>query len=67
MLERATVRMGAAQKAHESLNDLLAEQSRTERDARDARRDADREVGEAARFMSRAEADRDMAQGRIET
>ena len=42
LLERATVRMGAAQKAHESLNDLLAEQSRTERDARDARRDADR-------------------------
>ena len=67
LLERATVRMGAAQKAHESLNDLLAEQSRTEREARDARRDADREVGEAARFMSRAEADRDMAQGRIET
>jgi chromosome segregation protein len=67
LLERATVRMGAAQKAHESLSDLLAEQSRTEREARDARRDADREVGEAARFMSRAEADRDMAQGRIET
>ena len=67
LLERATVRMGAAQKAHESLNDLLTEQSRTEREARDARRDADREVGEAARFMSRAEADRDMAQGRIET
>ena len=67
LLERATVRMGAAQKAHESLNDLLVEQSRTEREARDARRDADREVGEAARFMSRAEADRDMAQGRIET
>ena len=67
LLERATVRMGAAQKAHESLNDLLAEQSRTEREARDARKDADREVGEAARFMSRAEADRDMAQGRIET
>ena len=67
LLERATVRMGAAQKAHESLNDLLAEQSSTEREARDARRDADREVGEAARFMSRAEADRDMAQGRIET
>ncbi len=67
LLERATVRMGAAQKAHESLNDLLAEQSRTEREARDARRDADREVGEAARFMSRAEADRDMARGRIET
>ena len=67
LLERATVRMEAAQKAHESLNDLLAEQSRTEREARDARRDADREVGEAARFMSRAEADRDMARGRIET
>jgi chromosome segregation protein len=67
LLERATVRMGAAQKAHESLNDLLAEQSRTEREARDARKDADREVGEVARFMSRAEADRDMAQGRIET
>ena len=67
LLERATVRMGAAQKAHESLSDLLAEQSRTEREARDARRDVDREVGEAARFMSRAEADRDMAQGRIET
>ena len=67
LLERATVRMGAAQKAHESLSDLLAEQSHREREARDARRDADREVGETARFMSRAEADRDMAQGRIET
>jgi chromosome segregation protein len=67
LLERATVRMEAAQKAHESLSDLLAEQSRSEREARDARRDADREVGEAARYMSRAEADRDMAQGRIET
>ena len=67
LLERSTVRMGATQKAHESLNDLLAEQSRTEREGRDARRDADREVGEATRFMSRAEADRDMAQGRIET
>jgi chromosome segregation protein len=67
LLERTTVRMGAAQKAHESLNDLLAEQSRTEREARDARREADREVGEAARFMSRAEADSDMVQGRIET
>jgi len=67
LLERATVRMEAAQKAHESLNDLLAEQSSKEREARDARRDADREVGEAARFMSRAEADRDMARGRIET
>ena len=67
LLERATVRMGAAQKAHESLNDLLAEQALTEREARDARREADREVGEAARLMSRAEADSDMVQGRIET
>ena len=67
LLERATVRMGAAQQAHESLNALLKEQSQAEREARDARREADRDVAEAARAMSRAEADRDMAEGRIET
>ena len=66
LLERATVRMDAARAAHEALTQKLAEQTRADREARDARRDADRLVGEAARALSRAEAERNLSQGRLE-
>jgi len=66
LLERATVRMDAARAAHEALTQKLAEQTRADRVARDARRDADRLVGEAARALSRAESERNLSQGRLE-
>ncbi|MDA7827432.1 chromosome segregation protein SMC, partial [Rhodobacteraceae bacterium] len=66
LLERATVRMEAARAAHEALTQKLAEQTRADREARDARRDADRLVGEAARALSRAESERNLSQGRLE-
>ena len=66
LLERATVRMDAAHAAHEALTQKLSEQTRADREARDARRDADRLVGEAARALSRAESERNLSQGRLE-
>jgi len=66
LLERATVRMDATRAAHEALTQKLAEQTRADREARDARRDADRLVGEAARALSRAESERNLSQGRLE-
>ena len=66
LLERATVRMDAARAAHEALTQKLSEQTRADREARDARRDADRLVGEAARALSRAESERNLSQGRLE-
>ena len=67
LLERATVRMDAARAAHEALTAQLSDLTRADRDAREARRDADRMVGETARAVSRAEAERNLSQGRVET
>ncbi len=66
LLERATVRMEAARAAHDTLTQTLADQTRADREARDARRDADRMVADAARALSRAEAERNLSQGRLE-
>ncbi len=66
LLERATVRMEAARAAHDTLTQTLADQTRADREARDARRDADRTVADAARALSRAEAERNLSQGRLE-
>ncbi len=66
LLERATVRMEAARAAHDTLTQALADQTRADREARDARRDADRMVADAARALSRAEAERNLSQGRLE-
>lgn len=66
-MERATARVDAAQRAHEALTNRLAELTRADRDAREARKEADRLVNDAARALSRAEADRNLAEGKLES
>ncbi|MGH1578090.1 chromosome segregation protein SMC [Planktotalea sp.] len=66
-MERASTRVDAAQRAHDALTARLAELTRADRDARDARKEADRLVNEAARALSRAEADRNLAEGKLES
>ena len=66
-LEEAGARATGAVQAHEVLKTALAEQSETDRQARDARRMADSAMTEASRAMSRAEADRDIAGGKAES
>ena len=58
--------MGAAQ-AHEVLTRRLAALTEADQAARQARRDADRLVGEANRAASRAEADRNLSEGKLES
>ncbi|SEP84240.1 chromosome segregation protein SMC [Thalassovita taeanensis] len=65
--EHATSRAEAARQAHEALTALLAELTRADQVAREARRDADRLVNEANRKLSRAEADRNLAESRLES
>ena len=66
-LEDANARaMGAAQ-AHDALNTRLAELTATDQSARQARRDADRLVADANRALSRAEADRNLSAGKLES
>ncbi|MGV8986452.1 MAG: chromosome segregation protein SMC [Cypionkella sp.] len=57
---------GAAQ-AHDALHAQLAELSRADQLAREARRAADGRVTEANRAASRAEGDRSIAEGRLES
>ena len=66
-MAHVTARADGARQAHESLSKRLAELTEADRQARDARRRADQAVAEAARKLSRAEADRNLAQGRLET
>jgi len=66
-MERATSRVEAAQRAHDALTARMAELAQADKDARDARRDADRLVNEATRALSRAEADRNLAEGKLES
>lgn len=63
--ERNAEAMGAAQ-AHEALTQRLADLTQADQAARQARRDADKLVAETNRAASRAEADRDLAQGKLE-
>lgn len=56
-----------AQAAHDAVAARLADLTRADREAREARRAADRLVTEAARRLSRAEADRTLAEGRLES
>jgi chromosome segregation protein len=65
-LEEAAARAEGARAAHEALGARLSDLARAEQTARDMRREADRRQTEAARGLSRAEADRDMAEGRGE-
>jgi chromosome segregation protein len=66
-LERATARAEGAQQAHEALTVRMFELTEADKQARFARREADRLVAEAARALSRAEADRNLAEGRLES
>ena len=64
---RATARAEAAERAHARLSTELADLTRADRDAREARRAAEARLAEAGRALSRAEADRDRAAARLES
>jgi chromosome segregation protein len=66
-LEAATQKAEGARAAHEKLTGQLAQLSKADAMARDARRAADRLVADAGRALSRAEADRNLAAGRLES
>ncbi len=66
-LERAVVRADGADQAHDKLKARLEELTRADADARNARKEADRMVADASRALSRAEADRNLAQGKLES
>ncbi|MFY0680794.1 MAG: AAA family ATPase [Thalassovita sp.] len=65
--EHATVRADAARQAHEALTARLADLTQADQAARQARRDADRLVNDAARKVSRAEADKNLAESKLES
>ncbi len=65
--ERATARADAARQAHDALSERLADLTAADQAARNARREADRLVNEAARALSRAEADFNLAQSKLES
>jgi chromosome segregation protein len=66
-LEEATQKAGGARAAHETLTGQLAGLSKADALAREARREADRQVADAGRALSRAEAERNLAAGRLES
>ncbi|RVV97812.1 chromosome segregation protein SMC [Mesobaculum littorinae] len=57
----------AAAQEHEARKARLSETTEADRAARAARREADQEVAQASRALSRAEADRTIAAGKLET
>ncbi|MCB1355667.1 MAG: chromosome segregation protein SMC, partial [Maritimibacter sp.] len=65
-LEVAEARAGSTRETHEGLRAALTEATEADRQARDARREADRAMAEGARALSRAEADRNLAAGKLE-
>jgi chromosome segregation protein len=66
-LEEVGARAAGAEQAHELLKRRLAETTEADRAAREARRAADQKVTEASRALSRAEADRNIAAGKLES
>ncbi len=66
-LSQANARAEGVAQAHEVLTRGLAQASAAEASAREARRGADGRVAEAGRALSRAEAEQQMAGGRLET
>ena len=66
-LEQATVRADAARAAHESLSKRLSDLTEADKQARTARREADRMVADAGRALNRAEADRNLIEGKLES
>lgn len=65
-LEEVSSRAKGAAQAHELLQTRLADLSRADQLAREARRAADQRVAEANRAAARAEADRSIAGGKLE-
>ncbi len=65
-LEDANARADGAKRAHEALTARLAELTQADKDARAARREADTQMAEAGRALSRAEADCNLASGKLE-
>ena len=65
-LEDVAARASGAAQAHDALQARLADLSRADQMAREARRAADGRVTEANRAAARAEADRSIAQGKLE-
>ncbi len=66
-LERVGARADGARQAHESLSKQLAVLTEADKVARAERREADQAVAQAGRALSRAEADSNLARGRLET
>ncbi len=66
-LDEAEVRAEDARAAHEEVGAELADLARADAAARDARRMADQQVAEAGRRLSRLEAERNLAEGKLET
>ncbi|MCV3271800.1 chromosome segregation protein SMC [Roseobacter sinensis] len=66
-LEAATQRADGARAAHVRLGAQLEDLTRADKTAREARRAADKLMAEAGRQLSRAEADRNLAEGRLES
>ncbi|MDF0602957.1 chromosome segregation protein SMC [Psychromarinibacter sp. C21-152] len=66
-LEAANARADGAARAHDVLKTQLKDLTEADRAAREARRTADAQVAEANRALSRAEADRNIAAGKLES
>ncbi|GAA6194223.1 AAA family ATPase [Phaeobacter sp. NW0010-22] len=66
-LAHVSARAEGTRAAHETLTMRLADVTEADKRARDGRRAADQRVAEAARLLSRAEAEKNLSQGRAET
>ncbi|MVO17705.1 chromosome segregation SMC family protein [Parasedimentitalea huanghaiensis] len=66
-MERVGARAEGARAAHEVLMRKLEQVTQADQDARQARRAADQRVADSARLLSRAEANRNLAEGKLET
>ncbi|EAP75919.1 chromosome segregation protein SMC [Roseovarius nubinhibens] len=66
MLAHASAKADGARQAHETLKTRLADLTRQDAEAREARKAADQALNEANRALSRTEADRNLAQSRLE-
>ena len=65
--ERANVQLEAAKAAHETLTKRLADDTQSDRTARDRMKDADSNLSEAQRSQNRAEAELNLAVNLLET
>ena len=66
-LETAEGRAEVAAEAHDDLTTQLADLTHADQSARDARRLADRDMSDAGRALSRAEAEQSIANGKVES